>query len=87
MVKNVVLLAAALGLASTMALARDIPTNETECAKLIDLTQTVITRIKGDDIPAAIKEQMQALNERCSAKQYEEAMTAAEKAIAMAASD
>ena len=87
MLKNVVLWAAAVTLVSGVAFARDIPTNDEECAKLKDLTATVVTAIKGADLPASIKEQMKALDDQCAAKNYDQAMTAAEKAIAAAASD
>lgn len=87
MLKHVVPWAAAAILVSSAALARDLPTNDEECAKLADLTKTVVLSVKGPTAPPALAKMLQDLDGQCAAKQYDEAMTTAEKAIAQAVAE
>lgn len=83
MLKNVVLVAAAVTVASGVAFARDIPANEAECTRLQEVTRTVVTGIKlNDNQVAEVDEMMKTLAEQCANAQYEDAQTTAEKAIA-----
>ncbi|MEC9368471.1 MAG: hypothetical protein VX871_07240 [Pseudomonadota bacterium] len=83
MLKNVVLVAAAVTVASGVAFARDLPTNEAECTRLQEVTRTVVTGIKLNETQVSeVDGMMKTLAEQCTAAQYEAAQTTAEKVIA-----
>ena len=83
MIKFVVATVAALTLASSLASARDIPTNADECTSLSELAKTILSAEKpAPEKQAEIDALLVKLDQHCAASQYEEAMTTTEIVIA-----